>query len=53
MGRKMFSGGKGPWKDDGNSNGWWGDEPPFGHHVFVLTNHEREPPELGATTFTS
>src|SRR5215467_13502748 len=36
MGRKMFSGGSGPWEDDPNANGWWGDEPPFHHDVFVL-----------------
>src|SRR6478672_4332042 len=29
MGRKMFSGGSGPWEDDPNAAGWWGDEPPF------------------------
>src|SRR5919199_485882 len=29
MGRRMFSGGAGPWEDDPNGNGWWGDEPPF------------------------
>jgi dihydrofolate reductase len=52
MGRKMFSGGAGPWDADPNANGWWGDEPPFGHPVFVLTHHEREPLVLGATTFT-
>ena len=52
MGRKMFSGGVGPWDDDPKSNGWWGDEPPFGHPVFVLTHQERAPLELGATTFT-
>ena len=52
MGRKMFSGGEGPWDDDPRSSGWWGDEPPFRHPVFVLTSHEREPLELGATTFT-
>ena len=52
MGRLMFSGGSGPWADDPNANGWWGDEPPFGHPVFVLTHHEREPLVLGATTFT-
>ena len=51
MGRKMFSGGEGPWADDPNANGWWGDEPPFGHHVFVLTHHARDPLSLGATTF--
>jgi dihydrofolate reductase len=43
MGRKMFSGGDGPWKDDPNASGWWGDEPPFGFPVFVVTHHEREP----------
>src|SRR5215217_3233758 len=30
MGRRMFSGGSGPWGDDPNPNGWWGDSPPFG-----------------------
>jgi dihydrofolate reductase len=52
MGRRMFSGGAGPWQDDPNANGWWGDEPPFRNPVFVLTHHEREPLTLGATTFT-
>lgn len=52
MGRRMFSGGSGPWEDDPNGDGWWGDEPPFGFPVFVLTHHEREPLVLGTTTFT-
>jgi dihydrofolate reductase len=53
MGRRMFSGGAGPWEDDPNSMGWWGDTPPFGVPVFVLTHHPREPVEmLGGTTFT-
>jgi dihydrofolate reductase len=52
MGRRMFSGGAGPWADDPNANGWWGDEPPFGHPVLVLTHHAREPLSLGGTTFT-
>jgi dihydrofolate reductase len=51
MGRKMFSGGSGPWETDTNDRGWWGDEPPFGHPVFVLTHHAREPLVLGKTTF--
>jgi dihydrofolate reductase len=51
MGRRMFSGGSGPWADDPNPRGWWGDEPPFHHPVFVLTHHEREPLELTGTTF--
>jgi len=53
MGRRMFSGGEGPWEDDPNADAWWGDEPPFHHPVFVLTHHEREPVEKqGGTTFT-
>jgi dihydrofolate reductase len=52
MGRRMFSGGEGPWEDDPKANGWWGDEPPFGAPVFVATHHAREPLTLGATTFT-
>jgi dihydrofolate reductase len=52
MGRRMFSGGAGAWAGDGNASGWWGDEPPFHHPVFVLTHHERDPLELTGTTFT-
>jgi dihydrofolate reductase len=52
MGRRMFSGGQGPWQDDPRANGWWGDEPPFHHPVFVLTHHAREPLELTGTRFT-
>ena len=52
MGRRMFSSGAGPWEDDPKANGWWGDEPPFHHPVFVLTHHPREPLELKGTTFT-
>ncbi|HEY2601175.1 MAG TPA: dihydrofolate reductase family protein [Thermoleophilaceae bacterium] len=51
MGRKMYSNGSGPWEDDPKANGWWGDEPPFHHDVFVLTHHQREPLVLGDTTF--
>jgi dihydrofolate reductase len=52
MGRRMFSGGEGRWDGDPNPNGWWGDEPPFHHPVFVLTHHQREPLALKGTTFT-
>jgi dihydrofolate reductase len=53
MGRRMFSGGAGPWEDDPNADGWWGDEPPFGMPVFILTHHAREPVQKqGGTTFT-
>ena len=43
MGRRMFSGGEGPWEDDPKADAWWGDEPPFHQPVFVLTHHAREP----------
>jgi dihydrofolate reductase len=46
MGRNMFGGGPGPWRQDSPWNGWWGDNPPFHTPVFVLTHHPREPLEL-------
>jgi dihydrofolate reductase len=53
MGRKMYSGGSGPWEDDPNGDGWWGDEPPFHAPVFVLTHHPRERRDMqGGTSFT-
>jgi dihydrofolate reductase len=54
VGRRMFSGGQGPWEQDPNPNAsWWGEEPPFHHQVFVLTHHAREPlPMKGGTTYT-
>jgi dihydrofolate reductase len=51
IGKRMFGGGDGPWGED-PWEGWWGDEPPFAHPVFVLTHHEREPLVKGQTTFT-
>ncbi len=52
MGRHMFSSGEGPWEDDPKARGWWGDDPPYHHPVFVLTSHAREPLEMeGGTTF--
>jgi dihydrofolate reductase len=52
MGRRMFSGGEGPWEDDPNADGWWGDDPPFRVPVFVLTHHARERvAKQGGTTF--
>jgi dihydrofolate reductase len=50
MGRNMFGGGSGPWAQPA-WNGWWGDDPPFHHSVFVVTHHAREQLELGGTTF--
>ena len=41
MGRNMFGGGPGPWGEE-PWDGWWGEDPPFHHPVFVLTHHERE-----------
>jgi dihydrofolate reductase len=53
MGRRMFSGGEGPWEDDPVADGWWGDEPPFHAPVFILTHHAREPvTKQGGTTYT-
>ena len=53
MGRRMFSGGAGPWGDDPNAGGWWGDDPPFRVPVFVLTHHPRETViKEGGTSFT-
>jgi dihydrofolate reductase len=53
MGRRMFSNGAGPWADDPNADGWWGDEPPFCVPVFVVTHHHREPVSFtNGTTFT-
>jgi dihydrofolate reductase len=52
MGRRMFSGGEGPWSDDPNADGWWGETPPFRVPVFVVTHHQRETVEKqGGTTF--
>ena len=53
MGRRMFSGGEGPWEEDPRADGWWGDDPPFHHPVFVLTHHARETvSKEGGTSFT-
>jgi dihydrofolate reductase len=52
MGRRMFSGGAGPWEDDPMGRGWWGDDPPYHRPVYVVTHHAREPlPMDGGTTF--
>ncbi|TMB68215.1 MAG: dihydrofolate reductase [Chloroflexi bacterium] len=50
MGRNMFGGGPGPWRDEWK--GWWGDSPPYHMPVFVLTHHPRDPLSMqGGTTF--
>ena len=52
MGRNMFGGGPGPWNTEQPWVGWWKDNPPFHHPVFVLTHHRRDPlPLKGGTTF--
>jgi dihydrofolate reductase len=40
MGRNMFGPVRGAWPDE-SWRGWWGEDPPFGHDVFVLTRHPR------------
>jgi dihydrofolate reductase len=52
MGRNMFGPpGGGPWGDD-PWMGWWGDDPPYHHDVFILTHHARDSVEMeGGTTF--
>jgi dihydrofolate reductase len=51
MGRNMFGPVRGPWPDE-SWRGWWGEDPPYHHPVFVLTHHPRDPLEMdGGTTF--
>jgi dihydrofolate reductase len=51
MGRNMFGPIRGPWPDD-EWRGWWGDNPPYHHPVFVLSHYPRDSFEMdGGTTF--
>jgi dihydrofolate reductase len=61
-GRAKRAGGGGGWGAEGRSEpfegshvnwkGWWGDNPPFHHPVFVLTHHSRPSITMrGGTTF--
>jgi dihydrofolate reductase len=51
MGRNMFGPIRGPWGDT-EWTGWWGEEPPFRHPVFVLTHQPHASIEMqGGTTF--
>jgi dihydrofolate reductase len=51
LGRNMFAPVRGPWPDD-TWKGWWGDEPPYHCHVYVLTHHPRAPVTMkGGTVF--
>jgi dihydrofolate reductase len=52
MGRNMFGPVRGPWSGAEDWTGWWGENPPFHHDVFVLTHEDRDPvPMAGGTTF--
>jgi dihydrofolate reductase len=51
MGRNMFGPIRGAWPNE-EWKGWWGDNPPFHHPVFVLTHHARPSITMeGGTTF--
>ncbi|CCQ14755.1 Bifunctional deaminase-reductase domain protein [Rhodococcus sp. AW25M09] len=50
MGRNMFGPVRGEWPNY-DWRGWWGDEPPYHHPVFVLTHHPRPPLQMDGTTF--
>jgi dihydrofolate reductase len=51
LGRNMFGPVRGPWLDR-SWKGWWGDNPPYHHPVFVLTHHARAPITMeGGTVF--
>ncbi len=57
MGRNMFGPVRGEWRGSGRAGGkewtgWWGEEPPYHHDVFVLTHHPRPSFDMaGGTTF--
>ena len=51
MGRNMFGPVRGEWGDS-DWRGWWGEEPPYHHPVFVLTQFSRPSIDMaGGTTF--
>ncbi|NKX53030.1 dihydrofolate reductase family protein [Arthrobacter mobilis] len=51
MGRNMFGPVRGAWNGS-EWKGWWGDNPPFHHPVFVLTRFPRSPVTMeGGTVF--
>lgn len=53
MGRNMFGPVRGAWESFGSEwRGWWGEEPPYGAPVFVLTHHPHDSITMaGGTTF--
>jgi dihydrofolate reductase len=51
MGRNMFGPIRGGWPNE-DWRGWWGDNPPYHHPVFVLTHHPRPSIQMeGGTSF--
>jgi dihydrofolate reductase len=51
MGRNMFGPIRGEWGSE-DWRGWWGDNPPYGHDVFVLTHYAHPDIQMeGGTTF--
>jgi dihydrofolate reductase len=51
MGRNMFGPVRGDWPDE-SWRGWWGENPPYHHDVFVMTHHPRPSLSMdGGTTF--
>lgn len=53
MGRNMFGGHPGAWDPKNPWIGWWKNNPPFHHPVFVITTHPREKLVLeGNNSFT-
>lgn len=52
LGRNMFAHSRGPWPEDDEWQGWWGEEPPYRCPVFILTHHARPSFEMrGGTVF--
>ena len=56
LGRNMFAWSRGPWPEEDEWRGWWGDTPPYHTPVFVLTNypseaHRQTAARLGARGF--
>ncbi|SDD70090.1 RibD C-terminal domain-containing protein [Sanguibacter gelidistatuariae] len=58
IGRNMFGPVRGDWESWADTHGgeawtgWWGEDPPYHHPVFVLTHHPRPPLTMaGGTTF--
>ena len=53
MGRNMFGPIRGDWTDE-EWKGWWGDNPPYHHPTFVLTQYPHESIAMeGGTSSTS